>query len=189
MNAKPEHFRGILIAVTCAATVAVTACGGGSNGTSGTSGNTAATGSTSTTTPATGGTVVAPVVPAVPVLPGSPLAPVSPSAPVAQASQTRKLRGFDVQLTPYVVPGTAFNQPTQIQFVVTNPLLIASVTAASGDDYDTAVPVMATQSSSSPSLWSIDWPKSSVPESGLLLTFKLKDGDTLETGASDFRFK
>jgi hypothetical protein len=118
----------------------------------------------------------------------------SSKTPVAQAAQSRALKGFNVTVTPFVVPGTANNQPMTIDISVDNASVLATTDSAqfwNGDDYDTPannVQIVPT-SQPAPGKWQLIWPKQSKAESGLLNRFKLSNGDVIETGVTDFRFK
>jgi hypothetical protein len=114
--------------------------------------------------------------------------------PVAQAAQTRALKGFTVTVVPNVLPGAANNQPTTVDISVDNPAVLATNDSAqfwNGDDYEnTANNVVVTASSQpAPGKWQLTWPKQTKTESGLLIRFKLSNGDVIETAVNDFRFK
>jgi hypothetical protein len=106
----------------------------------------------------------------------------------AQASQKRSLKGFDVVVTPYVFAGSANNQPSTIDIEVTNPALIDQVTTFNGKDYESADTVVVPSSLIAPGKWRVEWPQNKT-ESALLMRFTMKNGDVIETGVDDFRFK
>jgi hypothetical protein len=109
--------------------------------------------------------------------------------PVAQANQIRAMKGFDVTVTPFVILGTANNQPSTVEIRVTKPELIDSLAASSGVNYESPSNLPLALTLVSPGVWRLDWPKQAPIDSGLLLKFTLKTGDVLETGVEDFRFK
>jgi hypothetical protein len=108
----------------------------------------------------------------------------------AQASMTRALKGFNVTVTPFVIPGTANNQPSTIDISVDTANSIQSVRFWNADDYDTASNLVdIVPSQPAPGKWQITWPKQTKAQSCLLMRFTMSSGDVMETGIGDFCFK
>jgi len=102
---------------------------------------------------------------------------------VAQATKTRALPGFDVQVTPYVL-STAPTTVTRVEVKVSDATAVTALEATLGKDFDTGTAAVATLTA--PGVWGIAVPATLAANSGVQLSFTLKNGDGFESGVTDF---
>jgi hypothetical protein len=103
---------------------------------------------------------------------------------VAQEMKTRIAYGFTVQVTPYATSATAV--PERLEVSVTDEAKVNGIPKAYfGSDFETGTQVTPSKTSTG---WSIAVPASGTGGKSLLLSFTLANGDTFETGLTDFMF-
>jgi hypothetical protein len=116
-----------------------------------------------------------------------PKPPVTPpqAAALAQEMKTRIADGFTVQVTPYAISAT--DVPVRFEVSLTDATKVTGTPKAYfGVDF--AGPNTEVTPTKTSDGWSVAVPANVAKGSGLLLSFTLANGDTFETGTSDFTF-
>jgi hypothetical protein len=99
-------------------------------------------------------------------------------------TRVQTLEGFDVSVTAFALT-TDPTVAVRYEIALVNPTFVNAVDTAIGTSYQDAKVVTAAETGDARVL-SVEVPKPLVAGTGLLISYKLPDGDIFETGEKDF---